>query len=61
MSDARASYYVAVIDRDTEEVVHRIGEHMTLRRAERVEDGANINLHHAKFYTEVRREDQDEA
>ena len=45
-------FYVEVVTFGTDVVVSRMGP-MNSRRAERVEDGANINLDHDNFYTRV--------
>jgi len=48
----RARRYVLIIDSESGKVVKRMGP-MTARRADRVDDGANINLNHARFHTEI--------
>jgi hypothetical protein len=50
MSDAM--HFVEIVEDSTEEVVKRMGP-MRLRQAERVEDGASINLDHERFSTRV--------
>lgn len=51
-------YTVNIRDRETDEVVRSIGQGMSMRQAARVEDGANINLNHDKFYTSVDEPDE---
>ena len=46
-------YVVDVIHSETGEVVHTV-EVGPARKAERVEDGMNINLDHDKFHTRIR-------
>lgn len=48
-------YYVEIVDTETDEVVKRMGP-MSERRAEQVEDGANINLDHERFHTRIEEE-----
>lgn len=45
-------YEVLIVKYGTEETVEVMGP-MSLRRAERVDDGANINLDHENFYTKI--------
>lgn len=46
------NWYVEIVDIETEEVVNRMGP-FSERKAEKVEDGANINLNHERYYTRV--------
>lgn len=45
-------YYVEIVERDTEEVVKRMGP-MGQRKADKVKGGAEINLNHAEFFVRV--------
>ena len=45
-------YFVEIVERETEEVVKRMGP-MPMRRAERVRRGADINLDHDNFFTRI--------
>jgi hypothetical protein len=46
-------YFVEIVkEGDPEEVVKRMGPH-SLRTAERIERGADINLNHEDFFTRV--------
>lgn len=49
-------YYVEIVNTETREVVKRIGP-MSEWRADKVEDGANINLDHERFHTRVLAEE----
>tara|TARA_R110000868_G_scaffold297468_4_gene557798 strand:+ start:2046 stop:2216 length:171 start_codon:yes stop_codon:yes gene_type:complete len=53
------NYYVEIVKFDTDEVVKRMGP-FSERRADRVQDGANINLDHDNYFTRVVMEDQNE-
>lgn len=44
--------FVEIVNQKTNEVVDRIGP-MTERRADKVEDGVNINLNHADYFTRI--------
>jgi hypothetical protein len=46
------SWYVEIIETDTETVVKSMGP-MSEREADRVDAGANINLNHDKYHTRV--------
>ena len=48
----RARYVVQVIDSGTQAVVQEIEAHSE-RSAERIDSGLNINLHHAKYHTNI--------
>lgn len=48
--------YVEIVDYDTEVVVRRLGPH-TRAAADRIEDGANINMNHEQFFTRIVEED----
>lgn len=45
-------YYVLIVRTDTGEVVREMGP-MDKRSAERVESGANINMNHDEFHTDI--------
>ena len=45
-------WYVEIVEFESGEVVKRF-ECDTERQADRIDDGANINLNHDKFYTRV--------
>lgn len=44
--------YVEIVNTETEEVVERMGP-MTERKADKVENGASINLNHEKYHTRI--------
>jgi len=46
------NFYVDIMRDGEEEPVKRMGP-MPRGKAERVEDGANINLNHEKYYTQL--------
>lgn len=46
------TFYVEVVAREGDEVVERLGP-ASERRAERIEDGLNINLNHEDYYTRL--------
>lgn len=46
------TYRVEVVDANTDEVVKTI-EAASLRTAERIEDGMNINLNHMQYFTRI--------
>jgi hypothetical protein len=48
--------YVEIVNTKTGEVVKRMGP-MSERSADRVEDGANINLNHAEYFTRIVKAD----
>jgi hypothetical protein len=52
---AAAGYCVEVVDRATEEVVHKVGKGLAYTAAEKTERGMSINLDHGKFYTRITR------
>lgn len=52
-------YYVEIVDDETGEVVKRMGP-MNERKAERVENGANINMDHNRYYTRIAGGGEDE-
>lgn len=45
-------FYVEIVNSKTEEVVERLGP-MPQRKADRTEDGVNINLNHIEFFTRI--------
>lgn len=45
-------YYVEIVNYDTDEVVKRMGP-MSERKADKVDNAANINLNHDKYYTRI--------
>ena len=45
-------YFVEVVDWDSGEAIKRLGP-MTKRKAERVDDGLNINLDHDRYHTRI--------
>lgn len=47
------THEVAVVEHDTERTIKTIKAE-SLRRADKIEDGLNINLDHRFYYTEVR-------
>lgn len=47
-------YYVEVVEYGTDKVVKQLGP-MSERKADRVDDGLNINLDHDKYYTRIVR------
>ena len=51
-------YIIEIIEYVTETVVKRM-ETTSERKAERIEDGVNINLNHEDFYTQIREADDD--
>ena len=53
-------YFVEIVSYETGEVVKRMGGGSE-RRAERIEDGANINLNHEEYYTRIVEEAEDAA
>ena len=50
------NYYVEIVEDATEEVVKRMGP-MTKHKAEKVEDGAGINLNWDRFSTRIVEEE----
>lgn len=46
-------YVVEIVRRSNEETVRRIDCGASERKAGRVDDGVNINLNHAEFYTKI--------
>ena len=46
-------YYVEIVEYETEQVVDRIDCGASGRRADRIDDGVNINLNHERFYTRI--------
>ena len=44
--------YVEIVKHEKEEVVKRMGP-MTEHKADKVDDGANINLNHEEYYTRI--------
>lgn len=53
-------HYVHIIKTETGEVVRQLGP-MTAAKADRVENGANINLDHDTFHTEQKVLSKEEA
>jgi len=51
------NYYVEIVEDETEKVVSRMGPH-SKRTAERIEDGAGINLNWDKFHTRIVEEEE---
>ena len=47
------NYYVEIIEYKSEEVVKCMGP-MSEHKADRVDDGVNINLNHEEFYTLIK-------
>jgi hypothetical protein len=45
-------YVAQIVDGNTDEIV-RSSAPTDLRRAEKIEDGMNINLNHERFFTRV--------
>jgi hypothetical protein len=45
-------FYVHIIETATDKVIKEMGP-LPKGRAERVEDGANINLNHAEYHTRI--------
>lgn len=43
------NYFVEIVNHDTQEVVKRLGP-MSEHKADKVADGASINLDHDRFY-----------
>lgn len=52
--DVKMDYYVEVVEYGTDKVVKQLGP-MSERKADRVDDGLNINLDHDKYYTRIVR------
>ncbi len=50
------NYFVEIVNYDTEEVVKRI-ECGSERRADKVDDGVNINLNHEDYFTRIVEEE----
>jgi len=50
------NYYVEIVKYDNEEIIKRIGP-MSKKKAERVDNGVNINLNHKDYYTKIVEED----
>lgn len=50
-------YYVVIAEYGTGEIVKKLGP-MGGRQAERMDNGANRNLNHAKYYTLILTEDE---
>ena len=50
-------YFVEVVDAESNEVIKTL-ELANLRTAEKVEDGMNINLDHARYFTRVKEVDK---
>jgi hypothetical protein len=46
------NYYVEIVKTDLGEVVKRLGP-FSERKADRVDDGANINLNHSEYFTRI--------
>ena len=46
------NWYVQIIEHATDVVVEEMGP-FTERKADKVDDGANINLDHERFYTNM--------
>lgn len=46
-------YVVEVLEIETNKVVKTMGPVSSERRAEKVDDGLNINLNHNEFYTQI--------
>lgn len=44
--------FVEIVEIDTDKVIKRMGP-MSERKADRVEDGASMNLNHAKYFTRI--------
>lgn len=49
---SRARYAVQIIDSGTQKVVQEIDAHSE-SAADRIDRGVNINLHHAKYHTNI--------
>lgn len=45
-------FYVEVVNSKTEEVIEKLGP-MPERKADRTEDGMNINLNHEEYFTRI--------
>ena len=45
-------FYVEVVESDTGKCIERLGP-MSERKAEKVDAGLNINLHHSMYYTRI--------
>ena len=52
-----SNYYVLIKSYKDDEVVEEIGP-MSESKADRVDTGANINLNHDNYYTEIINKDQ---
>jgi len=52
-------YYVQVISYETDEIVKELGP-MSERKADRVDNGLNINLNHERYYTWIVSEEERE-
>ena len=50
-------YYVEIVEFGTKEIVKRI-ECKSERQADKVDNGANINLNHDKYYTRIVTEEE---
>lgn len=50
-------FYVEIVEIETNEVIERMGP-TTERQAERVRDGANINLNHADYFVRIVKEEK---
>lgn len=48
-------YIVQIIEHRTEKVIKEI-ECPTERKAEKIDDGVNINLNHENYYTKIRKD-----
>lgn len=49
-------FYVEVVNSETGEVVNTLGP-APERKADKIEDGVNINLNHEKYHTRLRKAD----
>lgn len=50
------NYYVQLIEISTEKVIKEMGPH-TERQAKKIESGADRNLNHQQFYTNIVQKD----
>lgn len=53
------NYYVLIVKYENGEIVKEMGP-MDERKANKVEDGVNINLNHEEYYTDIMKKESDD-